>query len=109
MTIKAIRIGKLISGPGFSNHRVELEAEVDVPAGGVNFDDAFDELNGEVDRCLARLQLRDQLVESVQDLQQLVHSLEGQRDRLRGEVAELTTKVVVLENGGKPGDDDLPF
>lgn len=114
MRITAIRVGKLISGPGFANTRVELEAAVD---SADDEETTVEMLSAACDRHLARLRGVEAAPRVVADIEEL----ERQRAKLRDEVQELhaivsrheklarLAQALNLEGGGDLLDQIIPF
>lgn len=80
MRITAVRVRKLVSGPGYNHHAIEAEAAVgpDDDPGHV-----YEKLAGWVDGQLRGLQEIDDLSERRDSLRYEVKRLEDRRDALR--------------------------
>lgn len=98
MRITAIRVGKLVSGPGFANTRVELEAAVDsaddeettVEMLSAACDRHLQRMRGEADLALRTTSLQDQLID-----------LTERRNRLKAEVEGYDATVEKYEQLGE--------
>lgn len=98
MRITAIRVGKLVSGPGFNNTRVELEAAID---SADDEDTTVGELSALCDQHVRRIQGIREMTRTTIELQEEVHRLERERDSLIGTTNRYREVVAKYERLGE--------
>lgn len=90
MRISAIRFGKLVSGPGFNNRKLEVEAIVDE---GEDPEPVPARLEAFVDRVLGQQKEFDGLMGDLQRAREAVRSEERRYEALGADIATMRTVI----------------
>jgi cell division septum initiation protein DivIVA len=116
MKLTHVRIGKLVSGPGYNNQTCAIEAQLDE---GDVFDVVCDELRREIDGQIRQGEERSRLRQTLDELRADVRYLEDKRDSLNREIsdnrkiigAHAELEELARKNGldAKGLLDDIPF
>lgn len=93
MRFTAIRVRKLVSGPGYNNHAIEAEI---APEPWEDPDAARERLSQWIEGQLGKLRERDVLVDDVTALRREVVSLEQRRNAAQNEIT--ATRKVIKEH-----------